>query len=61
MTLSQSLRTLLNNFNETRNVAVDPAAKQKTRDFIVKTFNDHGLQTWTEEFPSNNAQVKQER
>ena len=57
MTLSQSLRSLLNNFNETRNVGVDPAAKQKVRDFIVKTFSEHGLQTWTEEFTSNNAQV----
>ena len=57
MTLSQSLRSLLNNFNETRNAGVDPAAKQKVRDLIVKTFSDHGLRAWTEEFPSNNAQV----
>ncbi|KAL9979313.1 hypothetical protein ACROYT_G016961 [Oculina patagonica] len=50
---TQSLRSILNHFNSTRNVNVDPAAKQRARDFIVKSFNDHGLHTWTEEFPSN--------
>jgi len=59
MTMSQSLRSLLNHFSKTRNVEVDPSVKQKARDFIVKTFNDHGLRTWTEEFPSNNPQVRQ--
>ena len=59
MTMSQSLRSLLNHFNKTRNVEEDPSTKQKARHFIVKTFNDHGLRTWAEEFPSNNAQVNQ--
>ncbi|XP_078355557.1 uncharacterized protein LOC144640229, partial [Oculina patagonica] len=52
---TQSLRSILNHFNSTRNVNVDPAAKQRARDFIVKSFKDHGLHTWTEEFPSNQA------
>jgi len=59
MTMPQSLRSLLEHFNKTRNVEVNPSAKQKARDFIVKTFNNHGLRTWAEEFPSNNAQVNQ--
>ena len=57
--MSQSLRSLLNHFSKTRNVEVNPSVKQKARDFIMKTFKDHGLRTWTEEFPSNNAQVRQ--
>lgn len=54
LTMTQSLRAILNNFNSTRNVYIDPAAKQIARDYIVTTFKDHGLQTWTEEFQSNN-------
>ena len=57
---SKCLRSILYNFNSTRNVNVDPAAKQKARDYIVKTFKDRGLHTWTEEFPSNNDQVNRE-
>ena len=57
--MPQSLRSLLEQFTKTRNVEVDPSAKQKVRDFIVKTFSDHGLHTWTKEFPSNNAKVNQ--
>lgn len=57
MTLTQSLRSILSHFTKTRNVAVDPAEKQNARDYIVKTFKDHGLKTWTEEFQSNNPQV----
>ena len=57
MNLTQSLRSILDHFTETRNVAVKPAAKQKARDYILKTFKQHGLYTWTEEFSSNNAQV----
>ena len=57
--MPRSLISLLEHFNKTRNVEVDPSAKQEARDFIVKTFRDHGLHTWTEEFPSNNAQVNQ--
>ncbi|KAJ7381124.1 hypothetical protein OS493_004722 [Desmophyllum pertusum] len=53
MTKTQSLRSILDHFTSTRNVYVDPAAKQTARDFIVKTFKDHGLHTWTEEFRSN--------
>ena len=57
-TKTQSLRSILNHFTETRHVYVDPVAKQRARDFIVKTFKDHGLHTWTEEFPSNQEEVK---
>ena len=56
-TKTQSLRSILNHFTETRHVYVDPVAKQKARDFIVNTFKDHGLHTWTEEFPSNQEEV----
>lgn len=35
---------------------MNPDAKQKARDFIIKTFREQGLHTWTQEFPSNNAQ-----
>ena len=55
--MTQSLRAILNNFNSTRNVYIDPAAKQIARGYIVTTFRDHGLQTWTEEFQSNNDKV----
>ena len=58
MTLTQSLRSILSHFTKTRNVAVNPAEKKNARDLIVKTFRDHGLNTWTEEFPSNKAEVK---
>ena len=57
MTLIQSLRSILSHFTKTRNVAVNPAEKQNARDYIVKTFKDHGLNKWTEEFQSNNPQV----
>lgn len=57
-TETQSLRSILSHFNSTRNVNIDPAAKQRARDFIVETFKDHGLHTWTEEFRSNNEKVK---
>ena len=57
MTLTQSLSSILNQFNKTRNVAVNFAEKQRARDYILKTFRDQGLYTWTEEFQSNNAQV----
>ncbi|XP_078366708.1 uncharacterized protein LOC144650822 [Oculina patagonica] len=53
-TKTQSLRSILNHFINPRNVYVDPAAKQRARDYIVETFKDHGLHTWTEEFRSNN-------
>ncbi|XP_073232071.1 uncharacterized protein [Porites lutea] len=56
MTLTESLRSILSHFTKTRNVAVNPAEKQNARDYIVKTFKDHGLSTWTEEFQSNNPQ-----
>jgi len=52
-TKTQSLRSILNHFTDTRNVYIDPVAKQRARDFIVNMFKDHGLHTWTEEFPSN--------
>ncbi|XP_020612553.1 uncharacterized protein LOC110050916 [Orbicella faveolata] len=52
-TKTQSLRSILNHFSDTRNVYIDPVAKQRARDFIVNMFKDHGLHTWTEEFPSN--------
>lgn len=58
MTLPQSLSSILNHFTKTRNVAVNPAEKKNARDLIVKIFKDHGLNTWTEEFPSNKAEVK---
>lgn len=56
--MPQSLSSILNHFTKTRNVAVNPAEKKNARDLIVKTFKDHGLNTWTEEFPSNKAEVK---
>ena len=61
MTETQSLRSILNQFNGTRNVYVDPAAKQRARDYIVKSFMDNGLHTWTEEFPSNQEKVNAKR
>jgi len=57
-TETQSLRSILSHFNSTRNVNIDPAAKQRACDFIVETFMHHGLHTWTEEFRSNNEKVK---
>ena len=45
----------------TKNVDVDPVAKQRARDYILKSFMDHGLQTWTEEFPSNQEKVNANR
>lgn len=59
MTETESLRSILNHFNSTRNAYIDPVAKQKARDFIVKSFMDHGLHTWTEEFSSNQEQVNE--
>ena len=49
--------SFLRHFNETRNTEVNPEAKQKARDFIISFFKESGLNTWTEEFPSNNAKV----
>ena len=37
----------------------NPAEKQIARDYIIKTFKDHGLDTWTEEFSSYDPQVNQ--
>ena len=54
----QSLRSILNHFTDTRNGYVDPVAKQRARNYIVNMFKDHGLHTWTEEFPSNQEKVK---
>lgn len=56
-TKTQSLRSILDHFSDSRNVYVDPVAKQRARDFIVNMFNDHGLLTWTERFPSNQEKV----
>ena len=56
-TKTQSLRSILNHFSNTRNVYVDIVAKQRARDYIVNMFKDHGLHTWTEEFPSNQEKV----
>ena len=61
MTETESLRSILNHFNSTRNAYIDPVAKQRARDFIVKSFTDHGLHTWTEEFPSNQEKVKEKK
>jgi len=61
MTETQSLRSILNHFNSTRNVYIDPVAKQRARDYIVKSFMDNGLHTWTEEFPSNQKKVNAKR
>ncbi|XP_031568201.1 uncharacterized protein LOC116302924 [Actinia tenebrosa] len=49
----ESARSYLERFNTTRNNHVTPALKTAARDFIVKTFQDFGLDTWTEEFASN--------
>ncbi|KAK3751787.1 hypothetical protein QZH41_013256, partial [Actinostola sp. cb2023] len=49
----ENLRSNLEHFHTTRNDYVNPEEKTKARDHIVKTFNDFGLDTWTEEFPSN--------
>ncbi|KAK3727500.1 hypothetical protein QZH41_018366, partial [Actinostola sp. cb2023] len=51
----ENLRSNLDHFHTTRNDYVNPEEKTKARDYIVKTFNDFGLDTWTEEFPSNQA------
>ena len=59
-TKTQSLQSILNHFTDTRNVYIDPVVKQRARDFIVSVFKDHGLHTWTEEFPSNQAKVNKE-
>ncbi|KXJ14513.1 hypothetical protein AC249_AIPGENE21583 [Exaiptasia diaphana] len=48
-----SVRSRLGHFNTTRNNLVSPEDKAKARDYIVKTFQEFGLDTWTEEFPSN--------
>lgn len=56
-TKTQSLRSILDHFTNTRNVYVDLVAKQRARDVIVNMFNDHGLLTWTEGFPSNQEKV----
>lgn len=55
-TKTQSLRSILGHFTDTRNVYVDPVAKQRALDFIVNRFNDHELITWTEGFPSNQGE-----
>ena len=57
----ESLRSILNHFSSTRNVYVDPVAKQRARDYIMKSFMDHGLYTWTEEFPSSHEKVNAKR
>ncbi|KAK3727499.1 hypothetical protein QZH41_018365 [Actinostola sp. cb2023] len=49
----ENLRSNLEHFHTTRNDYANPEEKTKARDYIVKTFNDFGLDTWTEEFPSN--------
>ena len=46
-TKTQSLRSILNHFKDTRSDYVDPVAKQKARDHIVSMFKDHRLHTWT--------------
>lgn len=53
----QSLRSILSHFIEKRNAFVNPGAKQRARAYIVNMFKDHGLHTWTEEFPSNQEKV----
>ncbi|KAL9979306.1 hypothetical protein ACROYT_G016952 [Oculina patagonica] len=50
----RGLRSILKHFKRNRNVDVRPAAKLRARDFILKSFKDRGLHTWTEEFRSNN-------
>jgi hypothetical protein len=54
----ESVRSYLEHFKSTRNNYVSPALKTAARDYIVKTFKDFGLDTWTEEFPSNHDQKK---
>jgi len=54
----ENLRSNLDHFRTTRNDYVNPEEKTKARDYIVKTFNDFGLDTWTQEFPSNQAKVR---
>lgn len=51
------LRWILKHFKKTRNDLVRPAAKQKARDFILKSFKKNGLDTWTEDFRSNIDEV----
>ena len=45
----------------TKNVDVEPWAKQRARDYTLKSFMDHGLHTWTEQFPSNHEKVNAKR
>ena len=59
-TKTQSLRSILNHFKNTRSDYVDPVAKQKARDYIVSMFKDHRLHTWTEEFPSHQDKINKE-
>ncbi|XP_032223164.1 uncharacterized protein LOC5521891 isoform X2 [Nematostella vectensis] len=49
----EELRAYLSHFNATRNNHVDPTAKAVARDYIIQLFVKHGLDTWTEQFPSN--------
>ncbi|KAK3727482.1 hypothetical protein QZH41_006422 [Actinostola sp. cb2023] len=51
----ENLRSNLEHFRTTRNDYVNPEEKNKAREHIVKTFKDFGLDTWTQEFPSNQA------
>ena len=56
--LDSSVRSILGHFSTTRHNLVNPDDKAKARDYIVKTFQDFGLDTWTEEFPSNQNKVR---
>ncbi|XP_068684350.1 uncharacterized protein YfbL-like [Montipora foliosa] len=47
---SNPLMSLLRHFNENRHHVINPQGKQRARDFIMKTFGDLELKTWSEEF-----------
>ncbi|XP_068738797.1 uncharacterized protein YfbL-like [Montipora capricornis] len=53
---SNSLMSLLRHFNENRHHVTNPEGKQRARNFIMKTFQDLGLKTWSEKFQPNHPQ-----
>ncbi|XP_068738802.1 uncharacterized protein [Montipora capricornis] len=54
---SNPLMSLFRHFNENRHHVTNPQGKQRARDFIMKTFQDLGLKTWSEKFQPDHPQV----
>ncbi|XP_068684343.1 uncharacterized protein [Montipora foliosa] len=53
---SNPLMSLLKHFNVNRHHVTNPRGKQRAHDFIIKTFQDLGLKTWSEEFQPDHRQ-----